>query len=159
MTASFLDELRAMGASIQAGATKTLDVPGSGGRFAVRYRPPTDRDALTPILGALAVSSALGEAEERQLLVDCCDEVLRRGEDGELGPADPDGGPLRFDAGDERWGPGVTTARDAVGKLFALDSQPLAAARHVGALIDWLQGNDAEIAARVEGKSESGESS
>lgn len=149
---SFLDELRAMDERLRATSVKTLDVPGSGGKFAVRYRAPADRNALTPVLAALNAEGALSADEELQLLVDCCDEVLVR-ETPDVDAVQPDGGPLRFDGADDRWGDDVTTAREAVGKLFRLDVQPLAAARHVGALIDWLQGVDAEIAARVEGKS------
>lgn len=149
---SLLDELRAMDNDLRATATKELDVAGSGGRFTVRYRPPEDRDALTPVLAALNAGGALDAATELQLIVDCCDEILVRGET-------PDGGPLRFDAGDERWkdvppaGKPVKTARDCVAKLFRLDLHPLAAARHVGSLVDWLQGVDADIAQRVEGNS------
>jgi len=156
VTASFLDELRAFDEQLRADATKELLVPGSGGRFSVRYKPPKDRNVLTPVLGALAVDGALGAEEELQLLVDCCDEVLVRNGDGTY--QQPEGGPLRFDGGDERWGPDVDTARKAVARLFHLDVHPLAAARHVTSLVDWLQGLDAEIAARVEGKSESTDS-
>lgn len=153
---SFLDDLRASDAHIRANATKVLDVPGRGGKLSVRYRPPTDRDSLTPILAALTTGGALSEAEELDLLVVCCDAVGTRDGDGEFVPNEEDGHPLRFDGGDERWGEDVTTARQAVRKLFASDRQPLAAARHTGALIDWLQGLDAELAARAEGNSESG---
>jgi hypothetical protein len=37
-----------------------------------------------------------------------------------------DGGPLRFDAGDERWGDDVKTARDCVAKLYNLATKPIA---------------------------------
>ena len=60
-------------------------------------------------------------------------------------------------AGDERWQtelglPECDTARQVVERLFVLDVQPLAAARHAEALVGWLQGQEREIAARVEGK-------
>lgn len=156
--ASLLDELRAMDDRLRQHATKTLAVAGSGGRVGVRYRPPADRDALTPVLAAMNTDGALSEAEELQLIVDCCDVVLRWDEEqGELAPDGGDDDPLRFDASDPRWGPNVKSARDCVAALFALDRQPLAASRHVGSLIDWLQGSEAEIAARVEGKSASAE--
>lgn len=149
---SFLDELRAATEHVRRAAVKELDVPGSGGKVTVRYRPPADRSALTPVLAALAVGGVLGPDEEAQLIVDCCDEILRPGDDGKL-IAFTDGGPLRFDGGDERWGAGVNTAREAVAELFCLNDQPLAAARHAAALIDWLQGTDAELASRAEGNS------
>jgi hypothetical protein len=152
---SFLEELRAVDAQLrQQTPPLTLNVPGTAGRLAVRYRAPSDRDALTPVLAKLATGGALDEAEELQLIVDCCDEILIRHDppDGEL--KQPDGGPLRFDAGDDRWEENVKTARACVQRLFRTDRFPLAPARHVGALIDYLQGIDAEIAARVEGKSE-----
>jgi hypothetical protein len=76
----------------------------------------------------------------------------RRNGSDELEPVDPEGGPLRFDAGDERWGTDVKTARDCVAKLYNLDTQPLAAAGHADVLVDWLQGLDAAIQTRVEGE-------
>jgi hypothetical protein len=156
--ASFMDELRAFDEHLRAHGTKVLAVAGSGGRLGVRYRPPADRDDLTPVLVAMNTEGALSEDEELQLLVDCCDAVLRW--DDEKGDLVPDGGeedPLRFDASDPRWGGGPETARDCVRELFKLKRQPLAASRHVGSLIDWLQGSEAERTARVEGKSASAE--
>lgn len=154
---SFLDELKAVRSQVVAQAEKTLEVPGSGGRQAVRFRPPTDldaRDRLTGVVAAYRVGGALSAAQEKQLLVDCCDAVLIRGDDGEL--QDPDGGPrLVFDASDERWGDDVNNAHDCVSKLYNLDVQPLAAAGQADVLIDWLQGLDAEIQARAEGNSAS----
>jgi hypothetical protein len=64
-----------------------------------------------------------------------------------------------FDAGDERWGTDVKTARDCVAKLYNLDTQPLAAAGHADVLVDWLQGLDAAIQTRVEGESGGGAAS
>lgn len=158
MAASFLDELRTMADRVHGHATKELQVPGSGGRIAVRYRPPS-RDKLTALLTAYTFAGALSGDEETQLLVDCCDTVLACDpETGDTSPFD-DEGPLRFDASDERWGDDVETARDCVAKLFRLDVQPLAASRHVGSLVDWLNGIDAEISARVEGKSVAPETS
>lgn len=152
---SFLDELRVMDARMRAHATKELHVPGAGGRLAVRYRPPSSRDALLPVLAAMHLDGTLTSEQELQFLVDCCDEVLSCDpETGDTAPFDDDAGPLRFDVSDERWGPEVKTARDCVRKLFRLDVQPLAASRHVDSLINWLNGLDAEIAARTEGNSE-----
>lgn len=154
MTGTFLDELRVVRKVVEAQSSVVLDVPGSGGRQAVRFRPPPDRDKLTPVLTLYKAKGCLDPGEELQFLVDCCDEVLHRDEHGEMVPVDPDGGPLRFDGSDERWGDDVDTARDCVRKLYNLDLQPLAAAGAADRLFDWLQGIDAEIAARVEGKSE-----
>lgn len=151
---SFLDELRAVREHVLTQATKTLTVPGSRGALAVRFRPPEDRDKLTAIVAAYMVRGALNRDQELQLLVDCCEQVLHRNGSGELEELDP---PLRFDGSDERWGDTSMTARDTVAKLYNLDAQPLAATGHADALIDWLQGVDAEAAARVEGESEGGE--
>jgi hypothetical protein len=156
---SFLDELRGTRATVLANATKTLSVPGSGGRLGVRFRPPPDRDDLNDVVSAYKVSGALSAEQEKQLIIDCCDELLRRSETGEWEPADPGGGPLRFDAGDERWGPDVSTARECVAKLYNLDAQPLALAGQADVLVDWLQGIDAEVAARAEGKPDSDDAS
>lgn len=159
---TLLDDLAAVRRRIEATATQLLDVPGSGGLITVRYRPPDDgRDKLGAVIARYRVGGALSADQEAQLLVDCCDEILRRPRPGaEPEPYSTNGeGPLRFNAGDERWGKGVKSARECVAKLFCLDQQPLAAAGHVDTLIDWLQGLDAEIAARAEGESETAEAS
>jgi hypothetical protein len=150
---SFVDELRAVRDQVLATSSKTIGIPGSQGKLAVRFRPPPpeDEDArarLTQVVAAYMVNGALSREQELQLIVDCCDEILHRNAAGELEGYDP---PLRFDGSDERWT--ADTARDAVGELYNLDLQPLAAAGHADALVDWLQGVDAEAAARVEGKS------
>jgi hypothetical protein len=151
---SLLDDLAVVRKRLEATSTKTLDVPGTGGLITVRYRPPEDgRDKLRDVIAVYRVGGALSADQEAQVIVDCCDEILRRSHPG-ADPQSYDGGPLRFDGGDERWGKDVKSARQCVAKLFALDEQPLAAAGHVDTLIDWLQGLDAEIAARAEGESE-----
>jgi hypothetical protein len=153
---TFLDELRAVRDQVVKHATLEVPVP-PGGRHVVRFRPPQDRDKLTAVVAAYRTVGAMSADQERQLIVDCCDEILRRDADtGELVPAE-EGGPLRFDAGDERWGDDVKTARDCVAKLYNLDTQPLALAGIADALVDWLQGIDSEIAARIEeaGKAQS----
>jgi hypothetical protein len=147
--ASFLDELRTVRKHVLEHEHRELTVPGSGGRIVVRFRPPADRDQLTGVIASYKENGALDSDQERQLFVDCCDEILRRGDDGELGPFDEDG-PLRFDGSDSRWGEDVESARECVAKLYNLDKQPLALAGPTGVLIDWLQGIDAEIAARIE---------
>jgi hypothetical protein len=156
VTGSFLDELEGIGAQLRKVAVKDLDVPGSGGKLVVRFRPPADEDALTPVVAAYKLQGALPSDLAKQLLVDCCDEILRRTPKGELEPRDPEGGPLRFDAGDERWGKDVKSARDCVTKLYHLKQQPLAHIGHADLLVDWLQGLDAEIAARAAGESGGG---
>lgn len=147
---TFLEELRAVAEHVREHSTKVLDVPGAGGRLAVRFRPPPDREALTGLIAAYKMNGALSSDQERQLIIDCCDEILHRNGTGELSPVEPDGGPLRFDAGDERWGDDIKTARECVAKLYNLDKQPLAAAGHADVLVDWLQGIDADVAARVQ---------
>jgi hypothetical protein len=149
---TLLEELGAIREKVVAQATKTIDVPGSGGTLAVKFVPPVGDDARDRLTGVVAVyrsGGALSADQELQLLVDCCDEVLHRNGSGKLEPYE-DGNPLQFDASDERWGTDVTTARDCVRKLFNLDVQPLAAAGIADALIDWLQGLDAELSARAE---------
>lgn len=156
--ATFLEELRAEAELLARNSTLDLPVPAS--RYVVRFRPPTDRDRLTGVVAAYRVGSALTADQERALIVDCCDEILRRNPDtGELEQPDPDGGPLRFDSGDARWGEKVKTARDCVAELYKLRQRPLAAAGVADAIIDWLQGLDDTALARVEGESDGGESS
>jgi hypothetical protein len=127
----------------------------------VRYRVTDDelRDKLSDVIAAYRIGSALTGEQEKQLLVDCHEQIMRRPRPG----ADPEpyegDGPLRFDGGDERWPPEITTARAAVARLFKLDQFPLAAAGHVENVVDWLQGLEAEIAARIEGESGGGATS
>lgn len=154
---SFLDELREEAKAVEANATLVLPVNGS--RFLVRFRPPSTAEALIAPIAALRVVGALSPEQVQQLIVDCCDEILRRDEHGALVPVDPEGGPLRFDGGDERWGSDVKTARDAVAKFYKLDKRPLGATGVADALIDWLQGIHDEAARRVEGESDGGEDS
>lgn len=148
---SVLDILRVEREIVLQHASKTIIVPPSG-RLAVRLQPPTDRSRLTAIVAEYLAIGALSEDAQCQLLVDCCDTVLER--DPATGAVtEPGGGPQRFDASDERWGEDVETARDCVRKLYQLDEQPIALAGQIVEVVDWLQGIDAAIAARVEGKS------
>jgi hypothetical protein len=157
--ASLLDDLRALEERLLKVSVKELAIPGSGGRIAVRYTMPEDRDKLQPVMRAFGTGEPLSPEEELQLLIDCNAEV-RRGDPGtgETEPYDDDG-PLHFDASDPRWGDDVTTARQCVEKLFKLKLQPLAISRHVSSIVPWLQGVDAEILARVEGNSSASSSS
>lgn len=163
---SLIDDLRAMAQAIHDNSTTELTVLGAGGRLAVRYRPPA-REKLDDVLSAYMFGRAMSADEEVQLLVDCCDTVLRADPaTGETKPYD-DQGALRFDDSDPRWAqmaevfseiterklPAPKSARDCVRLLFRLDAQPMAAAGHAQTLVPWLQGIRAEIAARVEGKS------
>lgn len=165
---SLLEDLRAMAQAVEAAAEPLeLTILGSGGRLAVGYLPPI-RDKLDAVLSAYSFGRALSADEEMQLLVDCCDSVLRADPDtGETSPYD-DEGPLRFDDSDPRWAAMVEvinevskrrlrtprSARECVQVLFRLDLQPLAASSHAQTIIPWLQGIRAESMARVEGKSE-----
>lgn len=149
---SFLDDLRDLDRHVRAHATKSLVVTGSGGHIAVRYRPP-DRSQLGALITAFNTGEALTKDEELQLIVDCCDEIVQH-DPGTGIETSYDDGPLCFDASDPRWGDGVKTARDCVARLFKIDLQPLAAAGHIGTLVPWLNGLEAEASARVEGKSE-----
>lgn len=146
---SLLDELREEAEQARKRAVKVLAVPGS--RFGVRFRPPP-REKLTQFLAAYR-ANAIEPADELQLIVDCCDEIVRRDDDDidQSQPADPDGGPWRFDASDERWGDGVHNAHDCVGKLYQLDAQPFAVSGHVETLALWLQGVENEMTRRAEG--------
>lgn len=161
MTPSFIEEVRQLRQRAVASSHKTLDVPGYGGRFAIRYGA-TDRDDLGTVLAAAQAGEALSKADELQLLVDCCVEILKRegDRDAEPVPYDDSGRPLQFNAGDERWleilGEQPKTARGCVEAFFMLDQQPLAAARHAGSLVDWMNGLERELEARVEGKPSSG---
>lgn len=148
---SFVDELKAIREHVLAHATKTVAVPGSQGKLAVRFKPPDDRDRLTAVVAAFATRGALSREEELQLLVDCADQVLMRNGTGELEELDP---PLFFDGSDDRWQ--ADTAREAVAELFNLDAQPLAAAGTAESVLDWLQGVENDAARRVEGESEGG---
>jgi hypothetical protein len=161
---SFIEEIRSIRQRALDSNTKTLDIPGYGGRLAVRY-VPTGRDTLGEVLSAAQRGEALSKDEELQLLVDCCDEIVKREDDPDAEPVayDDTGTPLVFNAGDERWielvGHQPRTARACVEALFMLDQQPLAAARHAGSLVDWMNGMEREIAARVEGKLSNGHGS
>lgn len=172
---SLIDDLRAMAQAIEDNESLELNVPGAGGLFAVRYRPPA-RDKVDAVLTAVALGRALSADEEVQLLVDCCDSVVRADPaSGETRPYD-EGGNLRFDDSDPRWAdiaevftlvaaekakPGETprtfkapeSARDCVRLLFRLDIQPIAAFGHTQTIVPWLQGMRAEITARVQGNS------
>jgi hypothetical protein len=144
---SFLDELRDEAEEARRHAEKVIAVPGS--RFAVRFKPP-HREKLDVILAGVR-ANALTEDEEVQFIIDCHDEVVRRNGGGDPEPVDPEGGPLRFDGSDPRWGlEDNGTARQAVVKLYQLDVHPLAVSGHVELLLPWLQGVEAEIARTVE---------
>lgn len=159
---SFLEELRAAHDRVMSSATKVLPVPERGlppSRWprAVRFRAPSNRDKIAPIIATYREGAAPSTEQVLQLIIDCHDEVLRRDANGGWAPADPDGGPLRFDASDERWGLGDSgTARQAVAALYHLDAQPLALDGTVETLVDWLQGMDIEALLRVEGESAGG---
>jgi hypothetical protein len=155
VTGSFLDELRAIRKVAMAHEHRDIGVHGSQDLL-VRCYPPTDPDVLMEYVGTFKVNGTLTIDQQRQLLIDCRAEVMRS-IDGKIVPAHDEGGPLRFDAGDERWGDDVKTARDCVSKLFNLDVHPLALAGQCDQIIDWMQGIDTAIASRVEGKSESAE--
>lgn len=152
MSGSFLDELRETRQHVLKHSRKELAIPGTADRIVVRFRPPADEAMLRDIVTAYRTNEPLSVEQVEQLIVDCCDEILRKNPDTGKHEGDPDG-PLRFDGGDERWGDNVSTARDCVHALYNLDITPLAADGHALALIPWLQGLDAEVAARVEGKS------
>jgi hypothetical protein len=155
LSGSFLDELRAIRKVAMEHEHRDIGVVGSQD-LVVRCFPPTDADTLMEYVGTFKVNGTLTFDQQRQLVIDCRGEVMRT-VDGKVIPAYDEGGPLRFDAGDERWGEDVKTARDCVSKLFSLDVHPLALAGQCDQIIDWLQGIDTAIAARVEKKSGSTE--
>ena len=153
MSGSFLEELRAISKVAKAHEHKDIVVPGVAGRW---WCGASRRTTRTPSRGTWARTRSTGTLsfdQQRQLLIDCRAEVMRRGEDGQVVQADPEGGPLRFDAGDERWGGDVKTARDCVSKLFSLDMLPLALAGELRPAHRLVAGHRPAIAARVEGKS------
>lgn len=153
---TLLQELRAVREQVLEHAIKDVPVPPDG-RFVIRCKPPADRDKFTHVIAVYRQGGALSAAQEAQVFVDVCDEILLRDPDtGDLERVPGGDGPLRFDAGDERWDGECKTARECVAKLFNLDLQPMAAAGIADVLIDWLQGLEAEAAARAEGKSASG---
>lgn len=151
MTPTFLQELEAEAELVRSRAEKIVGVPPTG-KLAVRCKPPTDPEAkarLSEVVAVYRLDEALSPDQEKQLLIDCCDEIVRRTETGEWESIEGDG-PLRFDASDERWGDDVHTARECVAKLFHLDAgQPLALSGPADAIVDWLQGLDAMVAAAV----------
>lgn len=154
---TFLDDLRLVREQVMTNDKLVLPVVGSGGRLGVRFRAPRDRDTLTGVVAAYRVGGALSGDQELQLVVDCCDEIVRRDDSGGWSPAAGEGEePLRFDASDERWGDDPKTARDCVRKLYNLDVHPLAVAGVADALIDWMQGLEAEARARVEAVGKAG---
>jgi hypothetical protein len=79
-----LDELRAVYDAIDTGENQTevFDVPGT--RFAVRYRRLGYEDSMK----ALGGDGAAWECNA-QFLIDACDEILARAQDGTLEPVKP----------------------------------------------------------------------
>lgn len=164
MTDTFVDEVREIRAAAKAAASKLLDIPGYGGRLAVRYGP-ADRDSpgVSAALRAWGSGEPMSKADELQLLVDCHQEILVRrngARNADPEPYDDSGVPLRFDGGDERWqtlvGHQPETARQCAEALFMYAEHPTAGAGHVAALMPMLQGLEQELAARVEGESSGG---
>lgn len=151
--ASFLDDLREAEEETLNNARLTIEVPRS--RMVVRFRPhPGGRRALTPYIAIYKNREALSPEDEVQLIVDCCEEILRRDNDGQIVSYEPD--PLTFNAGDERWTEAddpPKTARECVRRLYRLDEQPGAAAGTADALMGWLQGLIDGTPGRVEGNS------
>jgi hypothetical protein len=117
----------------------------------VRFRPPRPRQAHRRHRLLQGAGGALTGDQERQLFVDCCDEILRRDPDTARSARSTTTGRCASTPATSRWGDDVETARECVAKLYNLDKQPLALAGPPTVIIDWLQGIDAEIAARVEG--------
>lgn len=79
-----LDELRAIYDAIDTGLdqTEVFDIPGTS--FAVRYHRLGYEESMKALSGD-------GSVWERnaQFLIDACDEILRRGDDGKLQPVKP----------------------------------------------------------------------
>lgn len=141
----FLSELRAEEAAARKRAYKVLFIPGS--QFGVRFVPPS-REKLNTFLTAWRAND-IDAATEKQFLIDCADQVVRRNgtDDGE--PVDADE-PLRFDASDPRWGlPDSGNAHQCVAKLYKLDVHPTAASGHMQSLMPWLAGLEDELELRV----------
>lgn len=151
---SLRDRLRQRREEMRADNTLDLLIPGYDGELAVRYRPISEdqlqrfADRLTKKTGGEALLAA------RQLIIAAAETVLVR-EDGELRPlTDDNGAPIIFDA---RLGEimeiEADRAVDIVAEVFSPDGvQPLAVNAHGGALINWMQGNDAEVDARLLGE-------
>lgn len=163
---SFLDELKADHAEALTNSTKVIGVPVSGQppsnwHHGVRFRPPSDPSRLNDVMAAARSLGAPTSEQALQLIVDCCDEVVRNAGNAEKPTWESIEGdkPLRFDASDERWGDDVKNARDCVRKLYKLDVQPAVHFNVADVLIDWLQGIDLQAMARVEGKSDNGAAS
>lgn len=156
---SFADILNATRARVQASSHKTIPVPGTGGKIGVRFKPPARdrRAALGQINENYRVNAPSSNDLQCQFLVDACDEVVRLDENGGEHHWEA-GDPLIFDASDPRWADLATgtpdTARECVRGLYNLDLLPSALDGICDMLTDWLHGVDAEVAARVEGKSE-----
>lgn len=158
---SFLDDLRTVRDQVERNDTITIAVPPAN-RMAVRFRSPEDRDALTPYVAAYRTGGALTGEQECQLIIDCCDEILRITPTGNESYADDDHGPLTFNAGDDRWGDGddaPKSARECVRRLYNTDKAPLATSGTADTLMGWLQGLRDEAVEAVEGKSGGSETS
>lgn len=156
-------QLRAARDQARGEATLDLAIPGYGGRLIARYQAP-ERDRLGPVITAVASGSEISQGDELDLLIAACTGLfVSDGQDASTPrPLDPEGGPVRFDGGDERLSrllgfDAVRTARDAARKTFMTDRYPLAPSGHCYRLIGWLQGLDAEIALRAEGESSAAE--
>jgi hypothetical protein len=125
----------------------------------VRFRPPADEDALTPVVAAYKVAGRAAADLAKQLIVDCCDEILRRApRRASSSRATPKAAAAlrrrRRPVGQERQDRARLRRR-----AVPPQQQPLAHIGHADLLVDWLQGLDAEIAARAAGESGGGAAS
>jgi hypothetical protein len=154
---STLDDLRALYNGDGARDPLDLGVPASRGGLVIRYGPPDDRAQLSAVYRAVQSGEVLADYADVDLVVDCCQQILRV-QDGELVPLVDDDRPVRFDKEDPRLGDALgftyVTAREAARKTFKDDEYPLSIAGHFQALVAWLQGFHEIAAQRVEGESE-----
>jgi hypothetical protein len=154
---SVIEQLRARRAQIKDNAVLELDVPGQPG-LVIRYRPPHERERIGNALAVVAAGANPSEGHiDVDLVVRCTSEILQR--DGkELVALAEEGGPVRFDQDDARLArlldfPEGLPARQQAHELFMSAEQPWAIDRHYLRLVDFLQGIDHDLRARVEGES------
>lgn len=155
--AALVDRLRAQREASLKPKTKTLPVPGWSGLLHVRYRPMEWEKVLDLLTSGVADAKAALESNS-DALIDACDALLVRDDDGELTPLadalraqgeEVPGDQVRFDevAVDVLdLKPHEKTARATVLAIFAGAVSPeLAIAEHAVSLGAWMRGAEEEV--------------
>lgn len=143
-----LDRIREKVSRGEANATKDLDVPGYDGELAVRYKVlPFERAR------EIELAAARDPSDYRELrvmcdeLIDACECVLWRGEDGQMHPLEDGAGRMvRYDARlAEGLGLDAREAREVILGVFAKpksvgrDRAPYMVSAHFDTYLAWIR--------------------